>query len=165
MNAREHHYRTTVTWSGAAQGPARAYASYSREHTIAFDGKPELRGSADPAFRGDGTLVNPEDLLLASLSACHMLTYLALCAREGIAVVSYVDEASATMSERAGAGRFVRALLRPKVVVDDARVERALALHETASAECFISGSVNFPVEHEPVVTATLSFAKAETQH
>ncbi|MGP6189762.1 MAG: OsmC family protein [Vulcanimicrobiaceae bacterium] len=162
---REHVYRTTVTWSGAAAGPTRSYAAYSREHSLAFEGKPALRGSADPAFRGDAALLNPEELLLASLSACHLLTYLALCAREGIAVVSYVDEAHGSMVEKAGAGRFERAVLRPRVTIEGDRVERALALHDRAKTECFIANSVNFPVEHEPVVTTAPTAAGMERGH
>jgi organic hydroperoxide reductase OsmC/OhrA len=148
----DHHYATRVEWSGASRGPTKTYAGYSREHTIGVDGKPTLTGSADPAFRGDVSHYNPEELLLAALSTCHLLSYLAQCAREGIAVVSYTDDAVATMAEKAGAGRFTSATLRPVVEIDDERVERATALHDEARAQCFIANSVNFPVEHEPVV-------------
>jgi organic hydroperoxide reductase OsmC/OhrA len=150
--AREHTYQTRVAWSGGARGSTKTYAGYSREHTIEAAGKPVLTGSADPAFRGDAAHYNPEELLVAALSACHLLTYLALCARDGIAVVSYVDEASGTMTETGGAGRFLSVVLRPKVEIDDERIERAMALHDVASTECFIAKSVNFPVTHEPSV-------------
>jgi organic hydroperoxide reductase OsmC/OhrA len=149
---REHSYQTRVVWSGASHGPTRTYAAYSREHTLEAPGKPALTGSADPAFRGDAAQYNPEELLLAALSACHLLTYLALCSLEGIAVVSYADDASATMSETGGEGKFVGAVLRPQVEIDDERVERALALHDEAQAQCFVASSVNFPVEHQPSV-------------
>lgn len=149
---REHHYDATVSWTGAAAGAPRTYASYSRDHTIVVEGKPDLPGSADPVFRGEASRYNPEELLLAALSACHLLSYLALCEREGIAVVAYVDRASATMQENAGAGRFTQALLRPEVTIDDERVERATALHELAHEQCFIANSVNFPVRHDPTV-------------
>src|ERR1700693_3727312 len=145
---REHTYQTRVAWSGGALGPTKSYAGYSREHTIEAAGEPVLTGSADPAFRGDAAHYNPEELLLAALSACHLLTYLALCAREGIAVVSYVDEASGRMSETGGAGSFVGAVLRPQVEIDDERIERAIVLHDVASAECFVAKAVNFQVEH-----------------
>jgi len=151
-STREHTYRTRVAWSSGAQGPTKSYAGYSREHTIEATGKPMLTGSADPAFRGDASHYNPEELLLAALSACHLLTYLALCAREGIGVVSYIDEASGRMSETGGAGKFVGAVLRPQVEIDDERIERAIVLHDVASTECFIANSMNFPVEHEPSV-------------
>jgi organic hydroperoxide reductase OsmC/OhrA len=154
--AREHQYRGVVRWSGADAGPTVDYARFSREHALEFEGKPVLAGSADPAFRGDAGLHNPEDLLLGSLSACHMLSYLSLCGREGIAVVSYRDDASATMSEEQGSGRFTSALLRPQVVLaaetSDTKFARALELHDTAREQCFIANSVNFPVEHEPLV-------------
>lgn len=115
-------------------------------------GKPPLLGSADPTFRGDASRYNPEELLLAALSACHLLSYLALCAREGIGVASYSDNAVATMTEKGGAGRFTSATLHPVVEIDDERVERATALHDEAHAQCFIANSVNFPVEHEATV-------------
>jgi organic hydroperoxide reductase OsmC/OhrA len=150
--ARDHRYRAHLTWTGAAAGPARDYASYSREYRIEFDGKPALSGSADPAFRGDPALHNPEDLLVASLSACHMLTYLALCVRAGIVVTAYEDDAVGTMSETAGTGRFTGVLLRPRVTIDAGDPERAQALHEQAAADCFVAASVNFPVTHEPVI-------------
>jgi organic hydroperoxide reductase OsmC/OhrA len=150
--SREHRYAARIEWSGAAHGSTKTYAGYSREYTIAVDGKPVLTGSADPAFRGDAAHYNPEDLLLAALSACHLLTYLALCAREGIAIVAYADDATGTMSETGGAGRFTRVLLRPVVEIDEERIERATALHDEAHAECFVANSVNFPVEHEAVV-------------
>ncbi len=150
--AREHTYRARLTWTGAAAGPVRDYPSYSREYRVEFEGKPALRGSADPTFRGDAALQNPEDLLVASLSACHMLTYLALCVRAGIAVSAYEDDAVGTMVETAGVGRFARVLLRPRVTIDGGDPERAQALHRQASEDCFIAASVNFPVEHEPAV-------------
>src|SRR5271156_5905954 len=144
---REHRYGATIVWIGAGAGSTATYGSYSREHSVAFEGKQStLRGSADPAFRGDATLVNPEELLVASLAACHMLAYLALCARAGIELVSYVDRAHGTMSERGGAGRFVSVTLRPDVrIVREADRLRAVSLHDEARAECFIANSVNFP--------------------
>jgi organic hydroperoxide reductase OsmC/OhrA len=149
---REHEYRVKLDWSGAVHGPSKTYASYSREHSLTFEGKPPLVASSDPFFRGDATRFNPEELLLAALSSCHMLAYLAVCAREGIAVVGYEDDASAVLSERGGAGRFISATLRPRVTIDDERVERAKLLHDWAREDCFIAASVNFRVEHEPVV-------------
>ena len=151
---RLHDYAATVTWMGPAGGATTTYAGYSREHTIAFDGKDiVLRGSADRAFRGDPALVNPEELLLAALSACHMLNYLALCSLEGIEVLSYVDHAHGSMSERGGAGRFVSVTLEPAVeIARAAHLERATALHGPAHDGCFIANSVNFPVVHRPVM-------------
>jgi len=149
---REHTYRTSLAWTGAAEGPTASYAAYSREYRVEFDGKPGLNGSADPAFRGDPALPNPEELLVAALSACHLLTYLALCALGGIEVVAYADDALGTMEETNGAGRFTRVVLRPRVVVGAGDLAKATALHEEAHRQCFVAASVNFPVETQPEV-------------
>jgi organic hydroperoxide reductase OsmC/OhrA len=156
---RLHDYAATVTWTGPAGGATTTYAGYSREHTIAFEGKESaLRGSADRAFRGDAALVNPEELLLAALSACHMLNYLAHCSLEGIEVLSYVDRARGVMSERGGAGRFVSVTLEPAVeIARAADLERASALHGPAHDGCFIANSMNFPVVHRPVMRVAAS--------
>lgn len=148
--AREHHYAAHLTWTGAARGPTKDYASYSREYVVRIEGKSDLIGSSDPLFRGDPKLHNPEDWLLAALSACHMLTYFAICARKGIQVVAYEDGASGTMALEGGGGHFTEVVLRPKVTLaagSDARA--AEALHEEAHKNCFIAASVNFPVRHE----------------
>jgi organic hydroperoxide reductase OsmC/OhrA len=155
MNVRPHRYAARLRWTGAAHGPTTSYKAYSRDYVIEADGKPALRGSADPHFLGDAALYNPEDLLVASLSACHLLSYLAECARAGIAVVAYEDDARGEMTLIDGAIRFREVVLHPKVAIaDPARVAEAEALHEKAHAVCFIANSVNFPVHHEAVVTA-----------
>ena len=113
-----------------------------------------LVGSADRPFRGDPTLWNPELLLLAALSECHLLSYLAFCARAGVVVTAYADAASATMVQEGMGGHFTEAVLRPAVVVEDAAmVEQAAALHGPAHDACFIASSVSFPVRHEATVT------------
>ena len=114
-------------------------------------GKPALLGSADPAFRGDASLHNPEELLLAALSSCHMLSFLALCVRARIPVVAYTDSASGTMSEKAPHRMgFTEVVLCPRVVIaKGADAGKAKALHEQAHQLCFIANSVNFPVRHE----------------
>jgi organic hydroperoxide reductase OsmC/OhrA len=161
MSVRErlHDYAATVTWTGPEAGSTKTYAGYSREHEIAFDGKDAvLRGSADGSFRGDASLVNPEELLVASLSACHMLSYLAVCALEGIEIVSYVDRARGQMAEVGGAGRFVSVTLEPRVTIARAADrDRAIALHANAHEVCFIANSVNFPVTLEPETIVTES--------
>ena len=155
MNVRPHVYATRLRWTGATHGATTSYKAYSRDHAIEADGKPELRGSADPHFLGDATRYNPEDLLVAALSACHLLSYLAECARVGIAVVSYEDDTRGEMTLIDGVMRFSEVVLHPKVTLaDEARIDEALALHERAHALCFIANSVNFPVHHEPAVTA-----------
>lgn len=149
----EVHYRAKLVWSGSALGPTKSVETYSREFRAEFEGKPPLHGSADPAFHGDPALYNPEDLLLSSLSACHMLSYLAVCAHAGIAVHSYEDAADGTVARKDGRVRFVDVLLRPKVVLEaGSDIEKAKALHDKAHDICVIVNSVSFPVRHEAEV-------------
>lgn len=152
----EHHYRARLAWEGNLGDGTSTYQGYGRQWRIRIDGKPDLVGTADPAFRGDRQKHNPEDLLLAALSSCHMLSYLALCARDGISVLSYTDEASAVMKTTPdGGGRFESVTLRPRVeIADESREARAMELHEKAHSLCFIASSVSFPVGHEAVVRA-----------
>ena len=158
--AHEHRYEIKLTWTGAAQGPTQDYKSYSREYRIEAPGKPTLAASADPAFRGDAALYNPEDLLVASLSGCHMLTYLAYCALQGIAVVAYEDQASGTMVQEGNGGRFTEVILRPRVTVAaGSDLDKARALHEKAHADCFVANSVNFPVRNEPEIVEAAAAA------
>jgi organic hydroperoxide reductase OsmC/OhrA len=154
---RTHHYRVSVTWTGDRGTGTSGYRAFGRDHDVHADGPPPLHGSADPAFRGDASRWNPEQLLVASLSQCHMLWYLHLCADSGVIVTGYVDDARGAMSETAdGGGRFDEVVLAPRVVVADAgTVEKAAALHATAHERCFVANSVNFPVRCEPeTVTA-----------
>jgi organic hydroperoxide reductase OsmC/OhrA len=153
---RKHTYRTTVRWTGnTGAGTGGGYRGYGRAHDVVVDGKPTLLGSADPAFLGDPERWNPEEFLVASLSQCHMLTYLSVCARDGVTVTGYEDAAIGTMEETAGySGRFTEVVLRPVVTVADAAmVERARSAHHDAHQACFIANSVNFPVRHEPTVS------------
>jgi organic hydroperoxide reductase OsmC/OhrA len=154
MNVRPHLYATRLHWVGPERGATTSYKTYSRDYAVEADGKPELHGSADPHFLGDATRYNPEDLLVAALSACHLLSYLAECARAGIAVVSYDDDARGEMTLVEGVMRFREVTLHPKVAIaDEVRLDEAIALHERAHVLCFIANSVNFSVHHEPVVT------------
>jgi organic hydroperoxide reductase OsmC/OhrA len=149
-----HAYRTLLTWEGNRGQGTATYQAYSRAWRIRIPGKPDIVGCSDPAFRGDPAVHNPEDLLLAALSSCHMLSYLALCARSGISVVSYTDDATGIMETSSGGGRFVSVTLNPRVeIADPARQELALELHEKAHEGCFIASSVNFPVHHSATVT------------
>lgn len=151
---RQHTYRTTVRWTGNTGAGTSGYRGYGRGHEIAGEGKPTLLGSADPAFLGDPECWNPEEFLVVSLSECHMLTYLSVCARGGVRVTGYEDAATGTMEESAGhGGRFTEVVLRPVVTVAEAdMVERARSAHEDAHRTCFIANSVNFPVRHEATV-------------
>ncbi len=152
MAGRTHHYRTTVIWTGNTGAGTATRASYSRAHEITAAGKPVIPGSSDSQFRGDPSRWNPEELLLASLSTCHQLWYLDLCAQSGIVVTAYEDHAEATMIEEpGGAGQFTDVLLRPRVTVAlGSDLATAEALHHRAHAMCFIARSVNFPVTHAP---------------
>lgn len=151
---RTHRYHVTVSWKGNLGEGTRSYKSYSRNHDIFVKGKPVLPASSDPAFRGDASRYTPEDLLLSSLSGCHMLWYLHLCALNGIVVTHYSDEAQGEMQENTdGSGQFEKVTLHPHVTVSESRmIEIAGALHTEANRMCFIARSVNFPVHHHPTV-------------
>ncbi len=148
----EHRYHVTVDWTGNTGTGTSSYKAYSRDHLIRAEGKPDVPGSSDPAFRGDPARWNPEDMLVASLAACHKLWYLHFCSVEGVTVAAYRDEAEGVMVEdRERGGAFSRVTLRPVVTIaagDDAAL--AKALHGRAHHFCFIANSVNFPVTCEP---------------
>jgi organic hydroperoxide reductase OsmC/OhrA len=150
-----HHYKTTIIWTGNSGTGTSSYRAYARDHSISVDGKPTIPASSDPVFRGDRTRYNPEELLVASISSCHMLWYLHLCAEAGVVVVDYSDNATGTMEETAdGGGRFTEVTLYPKVIVsDESMVAKANELHHKANKMCFIANSVNFPVLHQPTCT------------
>ncbi|MEO6760374.1 MAG: OsmC family protein [Saprospiraceae bacterium] len=149
---KQHQYSLAVKWTGNTGQGTAGYRQYERSHTILVDGKAEIKGSSDPNFRGDASRHNPEELFLASLSACHLLWYLHLCAENGVVVTDYVDQASGVMQETTdGGGRFIEVVLHPVVTVaDEAMLELARSLHQAAHAKCFIANSCNFPVRHEP---------------
>ncbi len=148
---RQHSYSTGTEWTGNLGEGTTGYRAYSRDHVITAAGRPELLGSSDAAFRGDASRWNPEDLLMASLSSCHMLWYLHLCSQAKITVVAYHDDALGTMVEGdGGGGRFSAAVLRPVVTLAaGSDAARATVLHEDAHRLCFIANSVNFPVSIE----------------
>ncbi len=148
-----HHYKTTTKWVGnRGQGTAN-YRAYDRNHDISVEGRPDIVCSSDPTFRGDPSRHNPEVLLVGSLSGCHMLWYLHLCADNNIVVTEYVDEATGTMEEnKDGSGQFVEVTLHPRVTVaDKSMIDKANELHHKANEMCFIARSVKFPVHHKPV--------------
>jgi len=158
MNAsksEDHRFECRLVWTGAMKGATTDYETYSREYRIDLPGKPSIRGTAAAVFRGDPALPDPEDLLVAALSACHFLSYAALCARAGIHVVAYEDEAGGTMARVEGKTRFTEVVLHPKVTLAaGSDPEKARALHARAHETCFIANSVNFPVRNEPTITA-----------
>jgi organic hydroperoxide reductase OsmC/OhrA len=146
-----HGYEVRVAWTGNAGTGTTGYAAYRRD-TVATAGDKSLPGSSDPAFRGDPDRWNPEELLLVSLSQCHLLWYLHLAASAGIVVTDYVDDPSATMIMNAdGSGQFERVVLRPSVTIaEPSDRAAALSIHAKAHEMCFIARSVNFPVDCEP---------------
>lgn len=152
MAGQRHEYAVTVTWTGNQGGGTTSYRGYSRDHEISAPGKPVIAGSSDPAFRGDPARWNPEELLLASLSACHKLWYLHFCAVAGVVVLAYEDRAEGVMEmDDEGSGRFVEVVLKPKVTIKAGTYpEIARELHDNAHEKCFIANSVNFPVRCEP---------------
>lgn len=150
--AKEHTYKTLLNWTGnKGQGTAN-YRAYDRNHVISIAGKDDIKGSSDPSFLGDPTRYNPEELLVASLSSCHMLWYLHLCATNQIVVVDYQDKATGIMQENAdGSGQFAEVTLKPEVTITEPeKIELANSLHHQANQMCFIARSCNFPVRHQP---------------
>ncbi len=152
MSERVHVYETSISWTGNP-GQGTASTSYDRNHVVRAEGKPELPLSADSTFRGNPALYNPEELLVAALSSCHMLWYLALCAKAHIIVKAYEDRPSGRLVEgKPGGGHFESVLLRPVVTIEAGDIEVARHLHDEAHRECFISNSVNFPVSCDPTL-------------
>lgn len=154
---KEHHYRIGLRWTGNTGEGTSNYKAYSRDHVISVKDKPELPASSDPSFRGNPQRYNPEELLVASLSSCHMLWYLHLCAVNGVVVVDYQDAAEGVMVETAdGAGYFKEVVLRPVIVVASASMlEKAGELHHEANKYCFIANSVRFSVRHAPEISVS----------
>jgi organic hydroperoxide reductase OsmC/OhrA len=152
--AKLHRYSATVNWTGNLGTGTSSYKAYGRSYDIGAPGKPMIPGSSDPAFHGDPSRYNPEDMLVASLSACHMLWYLHLAAINKVIVLDYKDNAEGTMEEKAeGGGHFVEVTLRPVITLTpESDVETAKHLHHEAHEKCFIAASMNFPVRCEPVI-------------
>jgi organic hydroperoxide reductase OsmC/OhrA len=151
---KQHTYEVHMQWTGNTGEGTKNYKSYRRDHTISSEGKPEIPGSSDPNFRGDASRYNPEELLVGSLSACHMLWYLHLCTMNHITVTDYRDDASGLMRENEdGSGEFLRVTLKPAVTISGGDKGKARELHQQAHHLCFIARSVNFPVEVEATIS------------
>jgi len=149
----EHHYATTIEWVGNRGTGTSGYKAYGRETVISAAGKAEIDGSSDRVFHGNAERWNPEELLLAALAECHLLSYLHVAASNGVIVTEYSDAATGTMVQTAdGGGHFSSVTLRPRVTISGGDADLALALHREASTKCFIAASVNFPVLHEPQI-------------
>jgi len=154
--SRIHRYRISTNWLGNLGSGTSAYAAYSRDHELDAPNKTmRIPGSSDPAFRGDATRYNPEELLVGAISSCHMLWVLHLCADAGIVVTEYADDATGDMVEHPdGSSEFTGVLLRPRMVITDpARIDEAIGLHDRAHHLCCLARSMAFPVKHEPQVT------------
>ena len=153
-SGKSHSYPIRMRWTGNTGQGTRDYRGYERAHEYSAAGKPPIPGSSDPAFRGDATRYNPEELLVMSLSSCHMLWYLHLCADSKIEVVEYLDDAVGTMVETADTGgHFVEVVLKPAVkLAAGSNAALAESLHDRAHHLCYVANSVNFPVRCEPRV-------------
>jgi organic hydroperoxide reductase OsmC/OhrA len=147
----KHLFKAKLNWFSTKEEEVSTSKIYSKSHTVTIEGKPILNVSAAKAFKGDPTLYNPEDLLLSSIVSCHMMSYLYVCAQNGIEVLSYTDSAEATLEVLDnGSGRFIEVRLYPKVVIKQKeKIAEALRLHQKANELCFIANSCNFPVVHE----------------
>lgn len=147
-----HEYTSHIEWTGNRGSGTSHYRKYDRTWDIAVPGKPHIHCSNDPLLGGDPTLMNPEDLLLSALSACHMLWYLHLASKAGIIVQSYADDPIGYGEMGAdGAGRFARAVLRPKIKISrGSDLERAHTIHHEIHQYCFIARSMNFPIDYAP---------------
>jgi organic hydroperoxide reductase OsmC/OhrA len=150
---KEHHYQATIHWTGNKGIGTQDYKSYERSHVTSIAGKQDIAGSSDPAFRGDKTKHNPEDLLVSALSGCHMLWYLHFCSVNGVVVTDYEDNTTGTMIENEdGSGQFTQVILSPIVTVkENSMIEKANKLHHNAHQSCFIARSVNFEVILKPI--------------
>lgn len=150
----QHTYNLTVKWTGNTGKGTNNYRGYERSHTVTVKEKADIACSSDPAFRGDKTKYNPEELFVASISTCHMLWYLHLCADAGVVVADYTDNATGIMQEsEKGGGHFTEVTLNPIVIVTDkSMIEKANELHHRANKLCFIANSCNFPIRHKPTV-------------
>jgi len=150
---KKHLYEIITRWKRAKE-TSFEYPDYSRNHTIQTEGRPLILSSSDKAFNGDPSRYNPEELFISSISSCHMLWYLHLCATNKISVVDYLDRAEGTMIEQSsGSGRFSEVKLNPIVMItESSKRDLALKLHHKANDMCFIANSCNFPIIHKPKI-------------
>jgi len=134
----------TVAWKRESE--SFDYKSYNRDHTWSFDGDMQVRASAAPAYRGNPALVDPEEALVASLSSCHMLTFLALASQKGFVVDSYTDRAVGHLEKNSkGKLAITRVDLYPNIAFAGSNKptsEQLAELHDRSHHECFIANSV-----------------------
>ncbi len=152
----DHDYLVQVQWRGNLGTGTSGYRDYTRDTEITAEGMPVILGSADAPFHGSTERWNPELLLLAALSQCHLLSYLYVALKNGIVVESYSDSISGILrTTPEGGGSFVSATLRPVVTISQGDPELAESLHAEANRLCFIASSVSFPLSHEPRTQVT----------
>ena len=151
---KQHNYALKINWTRNIGSGTNSYKSYERSFEVSVDGKEIINGSSDSFFIGDKTKYNPEELLLASISSCHILWYLHLCAYDGIIVTSYIDNAEGIMVENDnGGGKFEQVILKPVIsVTENSMIEKAIIQHAKANKTCFTANSVNFRISHQPVI-------------
>lgn len=149
-----HHYSLSLKWTGNKGIGTSEYAGYERSHIISIQNKPDMLCSSDANFHGDKTKYNPEELLVASLSSCHMLWYLHLCSQAGVIITNYIDNAKGIMMVTDdGGGHFTEVTLFPEVTITETSMEvKARELHHSANQLCFIANSCNFPILHKPII-------------
>jgi organic hydroperoxide reductase OsmC/OhrA len=149
--AKTHEFPTHISWTGNLGTGTSSYKAYERTWDMAIDGKATLHCSNDPILGGDPSKYNPEDMLIAALASCHMLWYLHLCSVAGVTVLAYEDDPIGIgESEPSGKGRFIEAVLRPKITItSESDPDKAVAIHDEIHNYCFIARSVNFPIRFE----------------
>ncbi|MBF4469919.1 OsmC family protein [Flavobacterium sp. HJJ] len=151
----KHLFKVKLNWNSVPKETISTSRKYLKNHQITIEGKEILNLSAAKAFKGDPSLYNPEDLLLSSVVSCHMMSYLYVCSQNGIDILSYQDDAEATLEvSENGSGRFIEVRLYPKVVIQQKeKIAEALELHSKANELCFIANSCNFKIVHFPACT------------
>ena len=147
--AKDHNFKAQIEW--CSQSLPFRYKTYSRDYVIRISGKPDIQATAAPEFLGNPYRLNPEDMLVASLSACHMLTYLAFAANSKVEVLNYVDDASGKLVQNGKIMQFESVTIKPKITITkNTDLEKAKSLHKKAHEGCFIANSINFKIHIEP---------------
>lgn len=154
--SKSHTYQCSVEWTGNVGVGTETYTSYSRSHTISSQSKDPIHCSSDPMFRGDATKYNPEELFLSSISSCHMLWNLHLCADAKIIVTEYIDNCEGVLKlDENSLGKFESVTLKPIITITDkSKIEKAKELHTLAHKFCFIAQSLKVVVSIEPIINA-----------
>ena len=149
----DHRFAAALTWTGNRGAGTAGYRAYGRDHVVSVAGKPDILGSAARVFHGDVDRWNPEEMLIAALAQCHLLSYLYVAVANGIIVEGYDDTAEGVLvTAPDGGGRFREVVLRPVVTISAGDPEVARRIHSDANRLCFIASSVAFPVRHEPTI-------------